>query len=135
MNNDYISISSILTHFDAVLRKEVCKNCYAGTLPSTLKKGAAEMVVIDCGNTVRDKHCFGKATVTITMYAQPMSGQMNVPALSKLEKALLKAMRDNKFDTEYYSVPNEIMLSGQGYDTTYNMHYYTKAIRLLIINV
>lgn len=135
MNNDYINISSILTHFDTVIRKNVCPRCYAGTLPSTLQQGAMDMVVIDCGNTVRDRHCYGKATVTITMFAQPLNGQMNVPALSKMEKALLKAMRENKFDTKYYSVPDEIMLSGQGYDTTYNMHYYKKAIRLLIINV
>ena len=135
MNNDYINISSILTHLDVVIRKEVCPRCYAGTLPSTLQQGAMDMVVIDCGNSIRDYHAYGKGTINIYMYAQPLNGQMNVPALSKMEKSLLEALRKNKFDTEYYSVPNEIMLSGQGYDTTYNMHYYIKAIRLLIINV
>lgn len=132
MNNDHINISSILTHFDSVLRKEVCARCYAGTLPSTLKEGAMDMVVIECGNTIRDYHAYGKGQVYITMYAQPLNGQMNVAALSKLEKKLFNAMAENKFDNDCYSVPNEIMLSGQGYDTTYNMHYYIKTVQLLI---
>lgn len=133
MKNDYINISSILTHLDNVIRKEVCKQCYSGTLPSTLKDGVKSMVVIDCGNTIRDLSAYGRGTINIYMYAQPVSGQMNVPALSKLEKAFYKAIRENKFDSEYYSVPNEVLLSGQGYDTTYNMHYYIKSIRILIL--
>lgn len=135
MNNDYINISSILTHLNSVIEKEVCSRCYVGTLKSTLVQGAKDMVVIDCGNTIRDYHAYGKGVINIYMYAQPTNGLMNVQVLSELEKKFLKAMRENKFDTEYYSVPNEIMLSGQGYDTTYNMHYYIKAIRILIINV
>lgn len=133
MNNDNINISSILTHLDSVMRKEVCSRCYAGTLPATLQQNAMDMVVIDTGNALRDLHAYGKATVNIYMYAQPLNGQMNVPALSKLEKNFGNAIRENKFDSECYFVPNEIMLSGQGYDTTYNMHYLVKAIQLLII--
>ena len=135
MLNDHINISSILTHLESVLRKHVCSRCYAGTLPSTLKERAMDAVVIDCGNTVRDLHAYGKATVNIYMYAQPVNGQMNVCALSKLEKKFFKAIAENKLDSKYYIVPNEVLLSGQGYDTTYNMHYYIKAIQILIINV
>lgn len=128
MKSDSINISSILTHFDAVMRKEVCKNCYAGTLPSTLKEGVKSMVVIDCGNTVVDKNAYGEGTIFFKLYAQPVSGQMNVPALAKLEKSLYKALCDSKFDNENYSVDREIYLGGEGYDTTYNMHYFIKAV-------
>lgn len=135
MNNDHINITSILTHLDTVVKKNVCARCYAGTLPETLTEDVETMVVIDCGNSVRDYHAYGRGTVNIYMYARPIARKMNIFALSRLEKNLSKALRENKFDTEYYSVPNEVMLSGQGYDTTYNMHYLIKAIRILIINV
>lgn len=135
MNNDYINISSILTHLDAVIKKNVCARCYAGTLPETLKENVDTMVVVDCGNTIRDYHAYGKGTVNIYLYARPTARKMNISALSRLEKGFSKAMRENKFDNEYYKVPNEVLLSGQGYDTTYNMHYIIKAIQLLIINV
>lgn len=133
MNNDNLNISSILTHLDSVIRNEVCPRCYAGTLPSTLQKNAMDMIVIDAGNALRDMHAYGKATINIYMYAQPLNGQMNVPALYSLEKNFGRAIRENKFDSECYFVPNEILLSSQGYDTTYNMHYIIKAIQLLII--
>lgn len=128
MVNDNINISNILTHFDNVIRKEVCENCYAGTLPSTLKNGAKSMVVITCGNTVVDKNAYGEGTIFIYLYAQPVSGQMNVTALSKLEKSLRKALYEDKFDNENYEVSRETFLGGEGYDTTYNMHYFIKSV-------
>lgn len=133
MYNDNINISSIETHLDSVIRKRVCKYCYAGTLPSTLKDSVMSMVVIDCGNTIRDYHAYGYGTVNIYLYAQPVNGQKNVAALSKLEKSFGKALRDDMFDNENYSVARETLLSGTGYDTTYNMHFIIKAIQLTII--
>lgn len=133
MYNDNINISSIETHLESVLRKHVCSRCYAGTLPSALTDGAMDMVVIDCGNTIRDYHAYGYGSVNIYLYAQPINGQKNVPALSKLEKAFGKALREDKFDNEDYSVARETLLSGTGYDTTYNMHYIIKAIRITIL--
>lgn len=135
MKNDYINITKILSHLNDVIEKNVCSNCYVGTLPSALTDGADKMVVIDCGNATRDLHAYGKSTVNIYLYAATKGRTMNVSALAELEMAFKKAIDENKFDTEYYSVPNEVLLSGQGYDTTYNMHYLVKAIRLLIINV
>lgn len=128
MYNDNINISSILTHFESVVRKEVTKYCYAGTLPATLKEGVKSMVVIDCGNTVRDFNAYGEGTISFNLYAQPVNGMMNVAALSKLEKALRKALYEDKFDNENYEVSREIFLGGEGYDTTYNMHYYIKSV-------
>lgn len=128
MYNDNINISNILTHFDNVIRKEVCERCYAGTLPATLTKGAMDMVVINTGNTVVDKNAYGEGTIFIYLYAQPVNGEMNVPALSKLEKALRKALYEDKFDNENYEVSRQTFLGGGGYDTTYNMHYFIKSV-------
>lgn len=132
MYNDNINISSIETHLEGVIRRKVCKQCYAGTLPSTLKENVMSMVVIDCGNTIRDYHAYGYGTVNIYLYALPVNGQKNVAALSKLEKAFGKALRDDMFDNESYSVARETLLGGTGYDTTYNMHFIIKAIQLTI---
>lgn len=132
MYNDNINISAIETHLDTVIRRNVCKRCYAGTLPATLQQDADTMVVIDCGNTIRDYHAYGYGSVNIYLYAQPKAGQKNVSALSRLEKAFGKALREDKFDSDNYSVARETLLSGTGYDTTYNMHFIIKAIRLTI---
>lgn len=132
MTNDYINISAIETHLDSVIRKKVCKRCYAGTLPSTLQEGAMDMVVIDCGN-IKDLNAYGGGIVNIYLYAQPMKGLKNVAALSKLEKAFSKALSTDAFDSEHYSVARETDYSDTGYDSTYNMHYNMKAIHLTII--
>lgn len=131
MRNDCINISAIETHLDKVIRKNVCRRCYAGTLPSTLKEGDMDMVVIDCGN-IQDLAAFGKGIVNIYLYAQPINGVKNVPALSKLEKAFKKALDTDAFDSENYSVPREFLYQDDGYDTTYNMHFIIKAIQLII---
>lgn len=133
MINDNINISSIETHLDNVIRKEVCAKCYAGTLPATLSENVMKMVVIDCGNTIRDYHAYGYGTVNIYLYARPNAGQKNVYDLSILEKKLGKALREDKFDNENYSVSRHTLLSGTGYDTTYNMHFVIKAIQLTIL--
>lgn len=128
MYNDNINISSILTHFDTVIRKHVCRNCYAGTLPATLKERVQSMVVVDCGNTVVDKNAYGEGNMLFYLYAPPLYGSMNVAELSKLEKKLRKALNEDKFDNENYAVSRETFLSGEGYDTTYNMHYLIKSV-------
>lgn len=128
MISDSGNISNILTHFDSVIRREVCKRCYAGTLPATLKEDALSMVVIDVGNSLRDRNALADGQIYISLYAQPLNGQINVPALKELETALTRALREDKFDSDEYSVSREILLSGQGYDTTYNMHYFIKTI-------
>lgn len=134
MRNDYINISSIETHLDSVIRKKICKQCYATTLPSTLSDNIKTYVVIDCSNAINDLHAYGRGIVTVFLYAQPISnGAKNVAALSKLEKAFNKALQEDAFDTEHYSVPRELVYSNTDYDTTYNMHFIVKAIRLIII--
>ena len=132
MINDYINISAIETHLDSVLRGIGLKNVYAGTLPSTLKENVESYVVIDCGSSISDLHAYGRGIVNIFLYARPTNGMKNVPALSKMEKTFMAALREDKFDNENYSVARELAYQDTGYDSTYNMHFIIKAIHLII---
>ena len=134
MNNDYINISSIETHFDKVIRKHVCKQSFAGTLPSTLDENTQDYVVIDAGAGISDFNAYGSGLINIFLYAQPIgNGQKNVATLSKLEKAMNKCIKENKFDSKYYSVADIYAYEDTGYDSTYNMHYVIKAVYLTIL--
>lgn len=133
MRNDFINISSIETHFDKVIRKNVCKQSYAGTLPSTLDEDTQDYVVIDAGTGISDLHAYGSGIINIFLYAQPIgNGMKNVAALSKMEKAFNKCIRENKFDSEHYTVADIYAYEDTGYDSTYNMHYVIKAVYLTI---
>lgn len=130
--NDNINISAIETHLDGVIRKHICKNCYAGRLPSTLKEGVLDYVVIDCGNAIYDLAAYGKGIVNIYLFAQPINGQKNVPTMSRLEKAFNAALLSNAFDNDIYSVSREVAHSNSEYDATYNMDFTIKAIHIII---
>lgn len=133
MKNGYANITKILTHLDSVIRKYVTKNCYAGTLPATLSDDVKSYVVIDCANSVNDFNAYSRGVVNIFLYAQPIgNGAMNVAALSKLEKAFTEALNADRFDSEHYTVYRELVYSNEDYDSTYNMHFIVKAIRLTI---
>lgn len=133
MINDYINISKIETHLCSVLRKNVCARCYAGTLPSTLKDKMDTYVVIDCGGSISDLHAYGKGAVNIYLYARPNGVSKNVAELSKMESKFMKALREDKFDSEHYRVARDLMYQDTGYDSTYGMHFIIKAIHLTIL--
>lgn len=134
MRNNFINISTIETHLDKVIRECICKQCYAGTLPSTLSEDIESYVVIDCVSAIHDYHAYGGGIVNIMLYAQPISnGAKNVAVLSKLETAFDSAMKNDAFDSEHYSVAREVVYSSSNYDSTYNMHYIIKAIQLTIL--
>lgn len=132
MINDYINISTIESHLDAVIGKTVSDQVYAGTLPSTLEEDVTGYVVIDCGNAIRDLHAYGEGIVNIYLYARPDGGVKNVAELSKMEAAFMKALREDAFDAEHYSVARELDYQDTGYDSTYGMHYIIKAIHLIV---
>lgn len=134
MTNDSINISVILTHLEGVIRENVCRKSFAVTLPSTLSEKTVSYVLIESANAVYDYSAYGRGIVNIYLYARPIgNGQMNVAALSKLEKAFDKAMQEDLFDNEHYKVAREVAYSNSGYDNTYGMHYIIKAIRLTIL--
>lgn len=132
MRNGNINISAIETHLVSVLEKKVSENCYAGTLPSTLEEDGASYVVVDCGNSINDLHAYGKGIINIYFYAMPVDGLKDVGALSKLETAFQKALNDDAFDNEHYSVARELAYQDTGFDSSYSMHYIIKAIHLTI---
>lgn len=134
MIHDSFSLTSIMTHIDKVIRKRVCKQCYAGTLPSTLSEKINNYVVMEFTNAMYDYAAYGKGIINIYLYSKPIGkGAMNVAELSKLEKAFDAALKDDAFDNENYKVGREVAYTDAGYDNTYNMHYIIKAIRLTII--
>lgn len=134
MTSDAIHISKILTHLDTVIRKNVCKQCYAATLPSTLSEKIDSYVVIDSANALYDYAAYGKVIINIFLYVRPIANwQMNVAAMSKLETAFDNALQGDMFDNENYKVAREVAYSNTGYDNTYGMHYKIEAIRLTII--
>lgn len=133
MDKDNLNISSIETHLDKVIRANISLHCSATTLPATLTEGIDDYVVIDCGNAINDLHAYGKGIVNLYLYAQPVNGMKNVPALAKMEEAFNKVMKSGGFDSENYIVADEVAYSNSGYDSTYNLHYIIKAIRLIIL--
>lgn len=133
MTNDYINISAIETHLDKVIRKYITKSCYAGTLPPTLSDKVKSYVVIESVNALHDFAAYGQGIVNIYLYAQPINGMKNVAELSRLETAFNKALQEDAFDYEHYRVAREVAYTNSNYDTTYNMHFIIKAIRLTII--
>lgn len=130
---DELNISSIETHLDGVIRKHVCRHCYAGRLPATLKDSVKDYVVIDCATGINDLNAYGRGIVNIYLYAQPINGVKNVPLLQELEKAFRNAMDDGRFDNEHYTVAREVAYSNQDYDATYGMDFIIKAINLIIV--
>lgn len=129
---DEINISSIETHLDKVIRKHVSKSCYAGRLPSTLKESVREYVVIDCATGIRDLNAYGAGIVNIFLYAQPINGIKNVPVMQKLEKAMRKALNEDRFDCDHYTVAREPAYTNQDYDASYNMDFTIVAIQIII---
>lgn len=134
MRNDSINISTIETHLDRVLREKVCKNCCAGTLPSTLSEKERSYVVIECVNAIHDYAAYGNGIVNIYLYAKPIgNGAKNVAELSRLEESFNKALQEDAFDNDNYRVAREVAYTDSNYNSTYNMHFIIKAIRLTII--
>lgn len=132
MINDYINISAIETHLESVLCERISEQTSVGTLPSTLTEDSMGYVVVDCGKSISDFHAYGKGIVNIYLYAQPIDGQKNVLELSQMETAFMKALREDAFDSEHYSVARELAYQDTGYNSTYNMHFIIKAIHLII---
>ena len=84
-------------------------------------------------NALHDFAAYGQGIVNIYLYAQPINGMKNVAELSRLETAFNKALQEDAFDDEHYRVAREVAYTNSNYDTTYNMHFIIKAIRLTII--
>ena len=112
---DRKNISSIETFFDSLLRgkDKLTENLYFGELPVELKKDWKDIVVVDCGNPLRDENAYAAGTVIILLYVkQNPYGTKDVKRMQELEKALNRLVREN--DDPYYH------LSFRGRYTNYN---------------
>ena len=69
-----MNISSVETFFDSILRGALTDNLFFGELPPKMSKNWKELVVVDCGNPIRDFDGYARSTVLIyTQSKAPMA--------------------------------------------------------------
>ena len=127
--NDNLNISSIETYLDKIIKGKVSKTVYAGTLPNSISDDTKDLVLIDCGNAVKDLSAYGKGTINIYLYAHPTAnGRKNVAQLSKMEKAM-NAVLDGANDDRYILTQ---LYKATDYDSAINWHFIIVALNIII---
>lgn len=129
MDSNNLNISSIESFFEVLLDKKVTSNLFFTNLPNTIDSSWADLVVVDCANSIQDLDAFGRGSVLIWLYAKPLSsGRKNVAVLNKLEIALNKAIKSN-INPNY-----GVIRVGEfaDYDTDAKMHCNIVQLRLII---
>ena len=127
--NDNLNISSIETYLDKIIKGKVSKTVYAGTLPNAISDDTKDLVLIDCGNAVKDLSAYGKGTINVYLYAHPTAnGRKNVAQLSKMEKAM-NAVLDGANDDRYIL---KQLYKATDYDSAINWHFIIVALNIII---
>ena len=127
--NDNLNISSIETYLDKIIKGKVSKTVYAGTLPNTISDDTKDLVLIDCGNAVKDLSAYGKGTINVYLYAHPTAnGRKNVAQLSKMEKSM-NAVLDGANDDRYILTQ---LYKATDYDSAINWHFIIVALNIII---
>lgn len=127
--NDNLNISSIETYLDKIIKGKVSKTVYAGTLPNAISDDTKDLVLIDCGNAVKDLSAYGKGTINVYLYAHPTAnGRKNVAQLSKMEKAM-NAVLDGANDDRYILTQ---LYKATDYDSAINWHFIIVALNIII---
>ena len=127
--NDNLNISSIETYLDKIIKGKVSKTVYAGTLPNAISDDTKDLVLIDCGNAVKDLSAYGKGTINVYLYAHPTAnGRKNVAQLSKMEKAM-NAVLDGANDDCYILTQ---LYKDTDYDNAINWHFIVVALNIII---
>lgn len=128
MNNN-LNISSIETYLDKIIKGKVSKTVFAGTLPNTISDDTKDLVLIDCGNAVKDLSAYGKGTINVYLYAHPTAnGRKNVAQLSKMEKAM-NTVLDGANDDRYVLTQ---LYKATDYDSAINWHFIIVALNIII---
>ena len=105
------------------------KTVYAGTLPNAISDDTKDLVLIDCGNAVKDLSAYGKGTINVYLYAHPTAnGRKNVAQLSKMEKAM-NAVLDGANDDRYILTQ---LYKATDYDSAINWHFIIVALNIII---
>lgn len=124
-----MNISSIETFFDGLLRGKLTDNLFFNELPVKVEKGWKEMVVVDCGNPMRDKDAIAEGTVLILLYAKmPVSGVKDVRRLQEMEKTLNELILSN--EDEHYHISRRGAYSN--YNAVNDIFFNVIQINLLI---
>lgn len=127
--NDNLNISSIETYLDKIIKGKVSKTVYAGTLPNAISDDTKDLVLIDCGNAVKDLSAYGKGTINVYLYAHPTAnGRKNVAQLSKMEKAFATVL-DTASDERYCLTQ---LYKTSDYDTALNWHYIVVGLNIIV---
>ena len=119
MAKDRFNTSKIETYLYGLLNKKVSQHTFAGTLPDTILSTWNDMLLIDCGSSVRDRRAIADGVVLLWLYARPKGdGTKNVPVLSAMETTL-NTILDNAQD-EFYHIERNAVYSD--YDSNRKWH-------------
>lgn len=130
MDKDILNISAIETFFNSLLDDKVSNNTFFTTLPTTLDESWEDIVVVDCSNSIQDLNAYGTGVVLVWLYAKPMiNGRKNVKVMSRLEKALNEALKNNT--SSNYTVSRRGAFAD--FDSDAKMHCNIIEIQLLIV--
>lgn len=130
MDKNKLNISSIESFFYNLLFEKVSSNVFMTTLPPNIYDEWKDMAVIAIPSSISNKDAFGRGTVSIQLYAQPLSdGSKNLSAFSKMEKALNESIEQSS--NPDYSV--SLLGNFAEYDTDAKMHCNIYLIQLLIV--
>lgn len=90
------NISSIETFFDTLLRGKLTDHLFFGDFPTSWKEDWKEVVVVDCGNPVRDYDAYSAGTILVSIYCMPNAyGVKDVTHMQWLESTLNRLIDDN----------------------------------------
>lgn len=130
MDKNKLNISSVESFFYDLLYEKVSSNVFMTTLPPVIDDEWKDMVVIAIPSSISNKDAFGRGTISVQLYAQPLSdGSKNLSAFSKMEKALNESIEQSL--NPDYSV--SLLGSFSEYDTDAKMHCNIYLIQLLIV--
>lgn len=108
-----MTISSIETFFDGLLRGELTDNLFFNDLPTSIKRDWTSLAIVDVGNPMRNNDAYTVGTVLINMYAkQNPYGTKDVRELQRMEQTLNRLILNNH-DEHYH-------LSMRGNYSNYN---------------
>lgn len=123
------NVSSVETFFDRIFRGTLTDNLFFGELPTSMKKDWKELVVVDCGNAIRDHDGFARSTVLVYLYVkQNAYGIKDVATMQRLESTLNEIIENN--DDEYYHISRRG--SYQNYNAVNDIFLNSVQINLII---
>lgn len=126
---DRANVSSVETFFDKILRGELTDHLFFGELPTSIKKEWKELVVVDCGNPVRDYDGFAASLVVLEMFVkQNPYGGKDVATMQELERKL-NAIIEHNNDPHYHITRRSTY---QNYDAVNDIYYNSVQINLII---